>query len=984
MKVYDLKTEYLTQPNAVDTMNPRFSWKIESDKPNVIQKSYRIIAKCGNDVIWDSGIVDSDECRFIRYDGKELKSRQKVTWSVSVVCSYMTNTATSVKEEIFSDEARFQMGLLKESDWIGEWISADKAPDKDARKPAAYLRREFEVRENLKSARIYQSAHGLYESFLNGRETDEDKFKPGLTSYYYRIQYQTYDITSLISVGKNSWSVVIADGWWRGTTGGSVKNNFGYTLDYIGQIELEYEDGTVERIGSDENFKVGQGQLLASDMLMGDIVDRAKEPEGWKTTGFDDTLWSPAYLTEKIAENRLLTGLEAEKIASRSVPVREMEHFSGKAFYDHNGDLIIDFGQNIAGYVKMTFRDTKAGQKIVVTHCETLDHDGNFTIENVDKTGLIIDAFQQVTYICEGANKESYKPSFSIFGFRYIKIEGYEGAIQDGDFVAIAVYSAMEETGDFECSNPLLNQLVRNSRWSQKGNFMDVPVDCPTRERNAWTGDAQIYVRCANTFMDGYSFYEKWLQDQSLEQYESGKVGITFPSTSSVHNPNEIEAMKQMNPTYELAGPTGNGNIGEDAVGWGDSAVWLPYSVYLYHGDRQILENQYETAKKWLEYEIQCAKEDNESYIDTPAYNTYTDGVKDAEYIFDTKFHYGEWNEAFGVKEKVEEYYKALEEKKENEKKSANNEVQSTTELLSRGNKTIEEQIADKQKAAAGVQYFLQMKAKTGSAVVATAYMARSAENVAEMARILGKEEEARHYEQVYANIKRVYNKYLIGKDGVIEPGHQAPYVRVLAMDLCDDTNKKLVLNQLLKEVEEADYSLNTGFLSTPFLLPVLAENGYVNEAFKILENEELPGWLYPIKKGMTTIPESWGGVDLLEDSLNHYSYGAVCEFLFQYIAGIRIDESNPGYKRFVLKPVVGGTLTHASASIKTHYGEIKSSWKISNNKFYYKCKVPENTNATIVLPDGMNKDVGSGMYEFECDILYKCKIKVHNVANKY
>jgi len=470
------------------------------------------------------------------------------------------------------------------------------------------------------------------------------------------------------------------------------------------------------------------------------------------------------------------------------------------------------------------------------------------------------------------------------------------------------------------------------------------------------------YMCAAPTHLwTGIAFYEKWLADQSLEQYASGKVGITFPSTSSVHNPNEIAAMKLMNPTYELAGPTGDGNIGEDSVGWGDSAVWLPYSVYLYHGDRQILENQYETARKWLEFELRCAKEDNENYLDTPAYNTVTDGVRDSEYIFDTRFHYGEWNEAFGVREKVQKYYE--------DKAGAADDVSATIALMERGNKTIEEQIADKQKAAAGVRYFLQMKAKVGSAVVATAYMARSAGNVAQMAKILGKKEEAEHYAHICSNIKRVYNKYLIGENGVIEPGHQAPYVRALAMDLCDDSHKEPVLKQLIKEVEDADYSLNTGFLSTPFLLPVLADHGYAQEAYRILENEELPGWLYPIKKGMTTIPESWGGVDLLADSLNHYSYGAVCEFLFQYIAGIRIDEEHPGYKHFILKPVPGGSLSQAAASVKTHFGEIKSTWKIEGPEFVYEYSIPENTTATVCMPDGSVREAGSGTYKMNCSI---------------
>lgn len=978
MKIYDLKTEYLTSPDAIDSPNPRFSWKIASDKKAVMQKSYRITARTDDEILWDSGEVFSDESRFIKYEGKPLRSRQEVSWQVCVTCTCQAQpgeteamesvanatetmegagSATVVIERAVSDTAHFKMGLLTEDDWKGVWITAKEACQKNAeadlknksghggesnfqvssRKPAPYLRKSFCVHSGLKSARIYETAHGLYESFMNGVLTDEDKFKPGLTSYYYRIQYQTYDITALLKEGENVWAVILADGWWRGSTGGSVKNNFGYTLDYLGQIELYYENGSVEIIGTDESFKTATGALLASDMLMGDIVDPAREPVGWKTAGFDDSAWAAVAETALVSQDAFLAGLLAKKIPSRSVPVRELEHFPGRAFRDHHNDLVVDFGQNIAGYVDMTFHNTKPGQKIVVTHGETLDHDGNFTIANVDKTSLIIDAFQQITYICKGAAIEKYKPSFSIFGFRYIKIEGYEGPVRDGDFISVAVYSAMEETARFECSNPLINKLVQNSLWSQKGNFMDVPVDCPTRERNAWTGDAQVYVRCANIFMDGYTFYEKWLQDQTLEQYASGKVGITFPSTSSVHNPNEIAAMKLMNPTYELAGPTGNGNIGEDSTGWGDAAVWLPYSVYMLHGDAQILANQYETAKKWLEFELACAREDNENYTHLPQYHTYEDGVKDADFIFDTKFHYGEWNEAIGIKEMVES--------------------------------SIEAQIAQKQEDARKVMYFLQMKAKEGNAVVATAYMARSAMCVAHMAKILGKAEEAAHYGRIYEKIKRVYNKYLIGVDGEIEAGHQAPYVRVLAMKLFDQKTERLVVSQLLKEVEAADYCLNTGFLSTPFLLPVLCDYGYVAEAFRILENEALPGWLYPIKKGLTTIPESWGEPELLEASLNHYSYGAVCEFIFQYIAGIRPMLKAPGYKEFELKPVVGGSLTSAAGMIKTHFGTIESAWKLVDGRFHYHCAIPVNTTARLELVDGSRHTLGSGTYDFEVSL---------------
>lgn len=915
MRIYDLKTEHLKMPNAVDAVHPRFSWKLASDRQGITQKSYRIEALSAGEIIWDSGVVESDECRFVRYAGKPLQSRQEVTWRVFVTAQDGAGNTMEAQSEY----ASFQMGLLHSSDWVAKWITV--AEDVPGRRPAAYLRRRFHVNPGLVRARIYQTAHGLYESFLNGTPTDHDKFKPGLTSYYYRIQYQTYDVTDLVRTGENEWSVTLADGWWRGSTGGSVINNFGRTLDYLGQLELTYADGTRQIIGTDEAFETSDGPLRASDMLMGDIYDARLQPENWH----------PVRLTDG---DPLLSGLQAKRIASRSVPVQEMERFAGKPLRDASGALVLDFGQNIAGNVRMVLRHTTPGQTIRLIHGEILDHDGNFTTANVNKTGLTIDAFQEVTYICKGAVEEVYQPSFSIFGFRYVKVEGYDGQIRPGDFTAAAIYSAMEETGDFRCSHPLINQLTQNARWSQKGNFMDVPVDCPTRERNAWTGDAQIFVRTACTFMDGYTFYEKWLQDQAVEQYASGKVGITFPSTSSAHNPAELANMKKSNPLNEIAGPSGDGNRGEDAVGWGDSAAWLPYSVYLYYGDKQVLENQYETARKWLEFELACAREENPVHADKPYYK---DGV--GQYVFDTRFHYGEWNEAFGVREKVAEYYK-------------------------NSPKLHDETPEEKAKKAAMVAYFIDMKAKVGEATVATAYMARTAQNVADMASALGKTEDAEKYAALAEKIADVYAQYLIEEDGTIQAGHQAPYVRALAMDLCG-SKKELVLAKLLKEIEANGYALNTGFLSTPFLLPVLCDNGHAEEAYRILENEELPGWLYPVKKGMTTIPESWGGVDLLEDSLNHYSYGAVCEFLFQYTAGIRPDPASPGWKHFFLCPVPGGSLRSTEAVQETPFGKVRSAWTMDENGFRYTCEIPANTTATLTLPDGSQHTLGSGCYHF-------------------
>jgi alpha-L-rhamnosidase len=911
LKVYDLKTEYLTNPLGIDAKQPRFSWKIESDYQGVRQLSYHIIVKNGGNLVWDSGIVNTENSQHITYEGKSLESREQLSWQVTIT----TVDGTGEYEESKSNLAYFEMGLLDSRDWIGRWIEPEENIDILARKPVAYLRKTFNIEKELISARVYQTAHGLYDFWINGQVVTKDCFNPGLTSYYARLQYQVYDITSLLEKGINSWAIALADGWWRGSTGGTVLNNFGYKVQFIGQIELCYQDGTRETICTDESFLTNTGGLIASDMMMGDIFDANLEPDKWKTKNFDDRTWKKVFLVE----SPIITKL----ISTRSVPMRENEIFLPKVFIDKSGKRILDFGQNIAGYVQMKLRNCQQGQLIRLVHGEMLVN-GCFSQSNINKTALEVPAFQEVIYHSAGNYEEEYCPSFSIFGFRYVWIDGYEGEIQKDDFQTIAVYSDMQQTGQMTTSNQLINQLIQNSLWSQKGNFLDVPVDCPTRERNSWTGDAQIYAPTAAYFMNVYPFFEKWLQDQSIEQYASGKLGITFPSTSSVHNPEEFQRIRKLNATYAMAGPEGNGNFAEDSVGWGDSAVWIPYVMYLYYGDRKILENQYETAKRWVDYMLACAKEHNKLYQNQPQYHHMTDGELDANYVYDTRFHFGEWNEPI---------------------KRNNNELPDMGDFFA---KALQE----------------------GKPTVATAYLRRSSANLAEMAKIIGNSSDYQYYTAISERVKKVYSQYLIAENGEIEVGHQAAYVRALSFDLVSKDKKEVVLAQLIKEIKQNDYCLNTGFLSTPFLLPVLVDNGRKDLAFKILEQTNNPSWLHAVLLGATTNLERWDGMDLHEDSFNHYSYGAVCEFLFKYIGGIRPIMNEPGFKKFILKPIFGGSITSARAIYECPYGTIQSKWKIKGNNFHYKCTIPANTQAEIHLPNGQVFIKNSGTYTFEVSLL--------------
>lgn len=903
LTVYDCKTEHLTDPIGLDCSAPRFSWKLRSDRTNVVQISYRIVVTCDNDVFWDSGLIASDASQNIRYAGQPLQSGQILCWRVEV---------TDGIDEAISEPASFEMGLLDLSDWKCRWITSEAEIDYNAPKPAPLFRKSFMVRPGLIRARIYQSSHGLYEFWINGAEGTQDRFKPGLTSYQKRVQYQTYDVLSLLQEGENIWAVQLGDGWWRGSTGGGYRNNFGFKLGFIGQLVLTYSDGSTDIVGTDSTFRTATGGLLRSDMKAGDVYDANQEPLGWKTAGFDDAGWASVLPLSEYALTDTL-------IPSRSVPVREKEVFNAAVFRDGNGKLVLDFGQNIAGYVRMTLRNCSRRQRITLWHGEGLKA-GRFSAENIENVGE--DRFQCVEYIAKGDPEEYYCPRFSVFGFRYVLMDGYDEAnIRPGDFTAIAVYSDLPQTGDFSCSNELINQLVKNSRWSQKGNFLDVPTDCPTRERSAWSGDSQVYVKTASEFMDVYPFFEKWLQDLNLEQFPSGCVGNTFPSTNSLHNAEERQLMIEQNrfvfipPT--MAGPDGEPGIVDGAAGWGDTATITPWTLYLCYGDKQILSQQYESAKRWSLYQRECAKDHNPLYESDPQYHTVTDGVLDADYIFDTKFHWGEWLEPDAP---------------ENNGPTAFN----PPEWAVRGNP-----------------------------LVATAYLYYSSVLVAKMAKLLNKSEDEADFTAYAENVKRVYNKYFIQSDGTILKGRQAPYARTLAFDLADSETRPKVIQKLAEAVEGAGYTMNTGFLSTPFILQQLTDNGFTDHAFQLLEQTKYPSWLHSVTLGATTILENWNGLDNYTGSFNHYSYGAVCDFLFSRVAGIQPDESVPGYKHFFLQPVTGGTLTHAEASYDSVYGRIRSSWRKSGDVVKYSFEIPANTKATVLLPGQEPVELGSGSYDF-------------------
>lgn len=943
MEIYDVKTENMGTPIGIDAVNPRLSWKLKCGRSNVVQKSYELFAYGDAEManlLWDSGYTESEQSVAVKWQGPQLYSGQRVFWRVKIQA---TDGDGNLMEAV-SSLTWFEMGILSEKDWIGRWIEPENEIDSSVNQPAPYLRKEFHVRHGLMSARIYHTAHGLYEFWVNGHLGCADKFKPGFTAYYDRLQYQVHDITGMLQEGSNVLAVILGDGWWRGYTGGAYRNNFGYKLAYLGQIHLVYEDGTEEWICSDESFRTAYGAYIYNDMKYGEIYDAGREPEiqtvhgnvpenqniTWKQPGYDMSHGGMNWKNVHLEKDGF--AVYQNLIASRSVPVREKEEFIPIVMTAPNGKTLLDYGQNIAGYVKMHLRGLKKGQEISLHHGEALDENGNFTMKN-----LVIDEgaskMQTINYIAGNDDEAFYVPIFSVFGFRYVEISGYESEIKPEDFVAVAVYSDMGETGNFTCSNELINKLVNNSRWSMKGNFLDVPTDCPTRERSPWSGDAQIFAKTATELMDVFPFFEKWLEDLAAEQNGNGSVPITFPMSAAVHNPMEREKMLAvmdclpeeniMKLVMRLTlGSKETGAYADNSAGWGDAAVIIPYTMYLCYGDKSVLEKQYPAAKKWVEYMRGEAAKKSERYSDKPWYDNGNDG----KYVWDRGFHFGEWCEP-GISEDTAGNYKRL--------------------------------------------------LENPDYTTATMYYYYSSFLLARMADILGKTEDREFYRDIALKVKKIFNKYFITKDGEIleEPeavlvypdgGRQAPYVRTLAFHLADELKEKLVLAKLVDRVRANGYRLNTGFLSTPYLLPVLAEGGYLDVAYKLLENEEAPGWLYNVKRGATTILENWDGYEKCKASFNHYSYGSVCDFLFSYVAGIMPVIDKPGYKHFTIKPMPGGSLSYARASYICSYGEIVSAWEKQGDRILYEIKIPENTTAIVVLPGEEVQQVGSGLWKFE------------------
>ena len=833
---------------VTDRKCPSFSYTLESDQENT-QIDYAELLVNG----WST---HTKEQIAIVYEGQELEPFTEYTATLAVTDNH-GETATK--------ELSFETGRL-DTPWYGMWITdgSYKFTEKKVSPTPMTFRKEVLVRRKVTSAKIYATAMGIYELTLNGEKVGDQYFAPGFTSYKSQLQYQTYDVTECLKE-HNQLTAVVAGGWAVGSFVFTRKNRV--TADrqaLLMELHIHYEDGTEEVIGTNDSWEVTEeGNFREADIYDGETFDA--------TVNLDKITWRKAK-----KEN---LRVHPDILASYGAPVRAHEQMEAKRISENAGELIYDFGQNFAGVVQLHIKG-HSGQKIIVKHAEILNPDGTLN------TAFLRTAKACATYICEDG-EQNYSPSLTYMGFRYISVVGIEK--ENVEVSAAALYSDMEQIGEFSCSNEKLNRLQQNIVWSSKSNFMDIPTDCPQRdERMGWTGDIAVFSPTACYNFDMSRFLDKWLKDVQAEQLSTGGIPNTVPAQGY--------GFPATMPTMALDF-------------WGDACVLVPWAEYQARGDKRILEKCYPMMKK---------------YVKACRFWAGLTGIGKNRYIWHTPsvLHFGDW-------------------------------------------------------VAPDVPKMSQWQGR--SRWTATASLRNTSRITAKIAGILGEKEDEKQFAELSEHVADAYRSVFTDGNGKLLNEFQTAYVLPLYFGMLEGKEKENAVKNLVELVKKTDYGIGTGFPGTPYILFVLADNGYEDVAFRMLLNEKCPSWLYEVKMGATTIWERWDGLDengvcpIGDDgtdmmiSYNHYASGAVGDFFYRRIAGIEPKEA--GYREFKIAPVLGGDIKEARAAVNTPYGRVSSKWRVKDNRFFIAVEVPVGTKCELTLPDGIIKQLFSGKYEFTAEI---------------
>lgn len=839
--VTDVRCEYLHQPIGIGERKPRISWRLASDERAVSQTAYEIeVSNEKNEFAqpcWTSGKTASSESVHVELTGLSVTSCKRYFYRVRA-----WNQAGEMTE--WSETAYWETGKLEGEPWVGQWISAPRSllPADAGHLPL--LRKSFSLKSPITKARIYVTALGLYELELNGQRVGDCYFTPGWTSYDHTIQTQTYDVTEMLKSGQNAIGAWLGNGWYKGQLGWEDRHAiYGDRLALLLELHITYADGSEEVMATDSSWQSAKGPITMSELYHGETYDARLELDGFSSAGYNSIDWHGVETIDQ--------GYDKLK-PQINEPVRAVQTVRPvECLTTPKGETVIDFGQNLVGWVRFSMSGAE-GTTVTLQHSEILDAEGNFYTENLRT------AKQTIQYTLKGGGNEIHEARFTFQGFRYVRLDGFtEEELDLRHFEAVVLHSDFEETGTFQCSDPMVNQLQSNIRWGLKGNFLDVPTDCPQRdERLGWTGDAQMFIGTAAYLANIAPFFTKWLSDLAAEQRDDGAVPFVVPHV-----------------------------LGDEAyasAAWGDAAVICPWTVYVNFGDRRILERQYESMKRWVSY-IQAQGEH--------------------EYLWNTGFHFGDW---LGLDAKSGDYVGATERD-----------------------------------------------------FIASAFYGYSVELLRKTAVVLGREQDAALYAELKEKVIAAFRNEFVTPSGRLAASTQTAHVLALMFGLLDEAAEKRAADRLYALLEESRFHLTTGFVGTPYINHVLSRHGMHDAAYKLLQQQDYPSWLYPVTKGATTIWEHWDGIK--EDgsfwssdmnSFNHYAYGAIGEWLYRSVAGIQTVEDAPGYKHIRFAPVPGEGLTWAEGKIDTMYGTVRSCWRMEDDgEFHLEVCIPPNTTAEICLP---------------------------------
>lgn len=1007
-----LRCEYRANPEGIGETAPRLGWELQakSNARGVRQTDYEIlvasspdILKSGQGDLWDTGKVASDATQQIVYGGKPLTSREQCWWAVRV-------WDENGKESEWSARAYWSMGLLQPSDWRAQWIGFDTPPSPydeltdeararlhkqrwayaplavsktgplkayvrgvvtlpsekklrhaalalspdqvctvtvngksvgeitrweqmrpvdvtakfeagenvigliitqyDGYRPAAlgevelefsdhstqvfpidaswkfatnamedwdragyaennwqplfvdpqrrnpwdgppetftqhmaqapFLRKTFTIPKPVRRATIYSTALGMYELHLNGTRVGTDYFTPGWTDFHSRVQYQTYDVTKQVREGANVLGAILGDGWYASVLAYTGQRHFygGYPR-LLTQLEVEYADGTRDTIVSDGSWRcMGPSPIRSADLMAGCTYNSLFEQvnDDWMKPGTNIGCCSVNVGLRAVDPEKPLSPFKIE--AANADASRITEELPARSVTEPRpGAWTFDLGQNISGWARLKVRG-RAGQKIMVRHGEALNPNGTVYTSNLRGANAT-----DVYYLRGGT--EILEPYFTFHGFRYAEVTGLEEKPTRDTVTGIVVHTPIEQTGHFDCSDPLVNQLMRNIFWSQRDNFVEVPTDCPQRdERAGWTGDAQFFVDTAAYNANVAAFYTRWLttlcQDSQLPSGAMANVAPRFGSPWA-------------------------------SAGWGgDAAIRCVYTIYRVYGDTRIVERNYDAMARYLAW--------------------FAGGRKNGDI---------------------------------------------TTRPLGD---------------------HLNLGGGANSKVIERAYLANLSALMSEMAAAIGKTDDAARYRKQSEEVKASFQHDFIEPDGTITNSSQTGYALAFTMNLVPPAMMSKVGEKFVDELKKTDWHLATGFIGTPRLLPGLHDAGHDDAAYRVLLQETYPSWLFPVKNGATTVWERWDGwtpekgfQTIAMNSFNHYSFGAVGEYLYQQVAGI--DTDGPGYRKIVVHPAITTGLKRARASYDSPAGRIESAWQVNGKRLRLDVTIPPNTTATVYVP---------------------------------